>query len=545
VPPTLPTSPPLDTAPRLPEQEPGGQELRIGAGRSGIVFLSRDAEGTPIARKVFESSTLTRLVQYALLGAANPYAWNEDLVRAALLRRRILGALCQVWFPGRLTVAAAHSHGWNEEYRAFELLCAFSPGRPPRLHHPLDRSGRAEVQELREEIMRPLAGHLAEAGFDGQLWQAGLGNPVAFANFLLETSDSGERVWTWIDVESGVPALFPLDPRVLFRTYLPMSWKHRGPLFDHVDVDRLEAWLHANRAFIDARLGAGTTHQLESEASALRVSADAWSSMSRRKRAIQSQVAKGKITQAQAERYANQPVRWCLHEARRAVRGTFVRATGFTKRNWALMRRLRLGRLPRAVTRFGTSQVYRERVAREFVLKRIDRWEQRRRLAPEAARALRERAQRETSSAWVSDFAVHVAIKPIVKGTEWILFPLLMAAGLLEPTTVPIVILAGGSVSRTIYTSGRLIQDAFRGRELPWTALWVGILPVIGNLAFPLQIVRSGRDSDDPLARFVLYDSMSVLGRRMPIWGGPDTLTEHVFNHLPDRVLHGPPPPST
>ncbi len=543
MPPTLPTS----SVPRSASASEGGAgpELRIGSGRSGIVFLSHDAAGTPIARKVFESGTLTRLVQYALLGAANPYAWSEDLVRAALLRRRILGTLCQVWFPGRLRVAPAHSHGWNQDYRAFEMLCAFSPGRPPRLHHPLDRSGRAEVRELREEILRPLARHLCEAGFDGQLWQAGMGNPVAFANFLLETSAKGERVWNWIDLESGVPALFPLDPRVLLRTYLPLSWKHRGPLFDHVDVDRLEAWLQTHRAFIDARMGTGTTHQLESDAAALRVSTDAWTSMPRRERAIRSQVAKGKITSADAERYARRPVRWFLHEARRAVRGTWVRAIGFVKRNFGRMRCLRLGRLPRAATRFSTSQIYRERVARDFVLQRIDKWEQRRRLDPEAARTLRERARRETSSAWVSDFAVHVAIKPIVKGTEWILFPLLVTAGLLQPSTVPIVILAGGSVSRTIYTLGRLIQDAIRGRELPWTALWVGTLPVIGNLAFPLQIVRSGRDSDDPLARFVLYDGMSVLGRRMPIWGGPDTLTEHVFNHLPDRVLHGPHTPPT
>ena len=92
-------------------------------------------------------------------------------------------------------------------------------------------------------------------------------------------------------------------------------------------------------------------------------------------------------------------------------------------------------------------------------------------------------------------------------------------------------------MSRTAYTLGRLIQDFVRGRDLPWTALWFGTLPVIGNLAYPMQIVSSGRDSEDPLARFVLYDGMTVLGRRLPIWGGPDTLTEHYLNHLPDRVL--------
>ena len=112
-----------------------------------------------------------------------------------------------------------------------------------------------------------------------------------------------------------------------------------------------------------------------------------------------------------------------------------------------------------------------------------------------------------------------------------------MVSNLIDAFTLSVIMMSGGSVGRTIYTGGRLVQNLVRGRELPWTALWVGLFPVIGNLAFPMQIVRSGRD-EDTIARFLLYDGCRVIGRRTPIWGGEDTLTEHWFNRVPSRVLH-------
>ena len=54
----------------------------LGVGRAAIVFRSRDGAGRETARKVFTSGALTRLVQYAFLGAPNPYAWCEHAVQA-------------------------------------------------------------------------------------------------------------------------------------------------------------------------------------------------------------------------------------------------------------------------------------------------------------------------------------------------------------------------------------------------------------------------------------------------------------------------------
>jgi hypothetical protein len=146
---------------------------------------------------------------------------------------------------------------------------------------------------------------------------------------------------------------------------------------------------------------------------------------------------------------------------------------------------------------------------------------------------LRAHAAGEGSSA----FAVHVAIKPGVKAIEWFVFPVLLVAGVVDEATVGIAILAGGSVSRSLYTLGRMAYDALHRRELAWVALATGVLPVLGNLAFPLQIAWSSREDDELQAQFILYDGMSVLGRRLPIRGGADTLTEHVLNEFPDRII--------
>jgi hypothetical protein len=102
---------------------------------------------------------------------------------------------------------------------------------------------------------------------------------------------------------------------------------------------------------------------------------------------------------------------------------------------------------------------------------------------------------------------------------------------------VALVLLMGGAAARTLYTSGRWVQATIHGRERPWAALIVGVLPVVGNFAYPLQIVWSSTDEEDDLARFILDDGFARLGAQLPIWGGEDTLTEHVLNRVPESVL--------
>jgi hypothetical protein len=88
-----------------------------------------------------------------------------------------------------------------------------------------------------------------------------------------------------------------------------------------------------------------------------------------------------------------------------------------------------------------------------------------------------------------------------------------------------------------------VLHDLLRGRRAPWVALGVGTLPVIGNLAFPAQIAWRSREEADLAAQFLLYDGMSMIGRRMPIWGGRDTLLEYLANQAVDRFVPTAQPP--
>ena len=47
------------------------------------------------------------------------------------------------------------------------------------------------------------------------------------------------------------------------------------------------------------------------------------------------------------------------------------------------------------------------------------------------------------------------------------------------------------------------------------------------------------REREDVIAQFILYDGFSLIGRRLPFFGGRDTLLEHALNHLPDRIVRG------
>ncbi|MEE8468655.1 MAG: hypothetical protein V3T22_09380, partial [Planctomycetota bacterium] len=247
----------------------GTSDPLLGSGRSGVVFKSEDERGRITARKVFDSDALTRAVQYFFLGAPNPYAWCEHAIQAAMLRRRILAPLVRHWLGDILRVAEAWNADWNEDHLAWQLHTQFVKGTHPTLHHPMNRRGAEEVNELRHEVMAPLLAHLLEAGFDGQVWQAGLGNPVALANFMAEEDDAGRRRWVWIDLESGVPALFPANPLALLRFYLPRAIRLGHPLFDDVDIERVEAWLREHRAELVLSLDAPTVEGIERDTAAL------------------------------------------------------------------------------------------------------------------------------------------------------------------------------------------------------------------------------------------------------------------------------------
>jgi hypothetical protein len=535
--------PPAPIEPAAPDAEP--RMRRLGRGRSAIVYRVEQA-GRTWARKIFEGEALAKAVHIVVRGAPNPYTWNEHAIEAAVCRRRLLEPLVTHWFEDRLRLPAVEGSAWNESARAYQIDMELVRGRPAALRQPLSAERDGELNELVSEIMRPLQERLLEAGFDGLVWQAGLGNPVAASNFMLDgvrtseepgEDDDDARRWIWVDLESGVPAMFPLSPRALLGFYLPRAIRWRRPLFDDVDTARLAAYLDEHAGALAARFGATRCREMEADCARLASLQEAWNATSRLADSIAYAHRRGRITDEQAAWYARRPVRWYARLSLRAAR----RAPGAAARAVAdLVRRILPGsplNVLRMTNRFLFSQRWRWRFATHLLLRRVRVWQQRRQLAPAEAAFLTHHVRSDEAGEYLTDFGMHIAIKFPVKATVWLVLPALYAAGFIGELTLLIGITFGGMIGRTLYTSGRLVQALLRGRERPWVALAVGLLPVIGNGAYPVQILYTSTERDHEVARFILYDIFSTVGRKLPIWGGEDTLTEHAFNRMPDWLF--------
>jgi len=521
-------APAWEVAPALAPPLHTSELQELGRGRSGVVYVSHESEGFPVARKVFGSSGVTKLVQCVLLGAPNPYVWNEDAIRCAHLRREILAKLVQRWFGDELYVARSRGWAWNGEVRAFELRTQLVDGRAPDLRHPLRDREPDDARMLQAVVLPKLQRLLIESGFDGMVWQAGKGNPVALNNFLLEAAEPGEaRRWAWIDLESGVPALAALSPVALLGFYVPRSVRFGRPLFDDVDTKRLRAYVNEH----DLRRG------LIDEVEELDFRQTRWKTLPRVARSVGYREARGDLTEERAAWYRTRPGRWYLREASRMARrvpGAFSRRA---KRLLGGLAAFPWRSVPRETIHFLWSQRQRAYLARRYTEARIDAWVERRQMSSEDAHLLRTHLDREDSATFATDFCVHIAIKPFVKGFEYWVFPVLYALGFLTEGWLALAMIGAGPVARSLYTGGRIVQNSIRGKERPWTALAVGTVPVLGNFAFPIQFLRSSRTEEDDLARFLLYDGFARVGARIPIWGGEDTLTEHVLNRMADRVV--------
>ncbi len=291
----------------------------LGRGRSGVVYRDQDTYGKSIARKIFTGDDITKLAHYIFSGAPNPYIWNEEAILTAHYRREVLTDLVEYWFGPKLRVAPSLGIQWNDEFQAYELQTEFIKGRPAALHHPFSGEREGELDDLVNGVMKPLQEKLIESGFDGLVWQAGKGNPVASNNFLLEDTGKNQNTWAWIDLESGVPMPAPLNPIPFFTFYLPKSIKHRHALFDDVDVDKLHAYVDVHQDDLMNKLGDDKYLILIENIHNLENHQRKWKSMRRVDRSITYQLKKGGITPAQAAWFSQHPSMWYGREIGRGA----------------------------------------------------------------------------------------------------------------------------------------------------------------------------------------------------------------------------------
>lgn len=509
----------------------------LGSGRSGKVFLVEDNHKFCVARKIFFEDKIANLIHYFLFGAPNPYVWNEDALKCAYYRRKILSVLVQLWFGNQLRIAEAINTGWNKEFKAYQLDTEFIQGRHVALHQPFSQERDAELYALVQQIMKPLQKQLVNAGFDGLVWQAGKGTPTALNNFLLESYTVGKYVFVWIDLESGIPALFPLNPFALFLFYLPKSIKYHRALFDDVDVIKLKRYVDACKASLEEKFGSQQYLQLLEHIYQLEHHQKSWKAIRRVDGSIQYQFKKGNISEQQANWYSNHPVIWYGRELGRILWGCLINLTiNLPLTIFNKLRKIQYKKLVRQFFQFILSQQFRLSLARKHVNERVNKWRSRKQLTDEEAESLLNCLTSENTSDYLNDFGIHIGIKIFIKGLEYLLVPLLYAIGLIDEIILAIWLLLGGPIYRSIYTSFRIFQTATKRQEIPWVAFLVGLLPTIGSLAYPCQLIYSATGNQKKVAQFIVYDFFTRLGEKVPGWGGEDTLTEHFFNHCADII---------
>jgi hypothetical protein len=513
----------------------------IGRGRSGVVYLngtrSRGEHAT--VRKVFGGDLANRIVLYVLTGAPNPYAWCESAVLAAACRRRILARLVKFWFGDTLRLPDTSGTAWNYVHAAFELRSEFIRGHHAPLRQPTWQPGDEElVDSLVRDVMKPLQARLMQCGFDGLVWQAGLGNPVAANNFMLDDGAGAAPRWVWIDLESGVPALFPMNPLALLRIYLPLCLRYRRWLFDDANIDRLRRYVQDHETALAAHCAPFELQRLHTDIDDLEREQKQWKSIPRHCRSIGYDLSKGRISVQEADWFRDRPLRWYAKLALRWLQKVPVSLARLVNNAWTWLKMRRWRRLAQSAWLFIASQRFRAFWARYYVTGRVHSWRQRGFFDAATARALRSELRQDEASAYLTDFGVHLAIKPFVKTIQLWVIPALFALGVIESGMVAgAIFVAGGAIGRTAYTTGRMIQSALHRERLPWLALALGILPVVGNAAYPAQLVYHGAHNGRGIARFILRDTFARIGQHFPIFGGNDTLTEHWFNRLPDVLF--------
>jgi len=209
------------------------------------------------AAKVYRPTLPVKLLYAVSFQSKFPYTTNQAAFVAAEERRAIAGLLSEYWF-GENYVSPVLSVEKGEDGRyvfTTELVRGTEPKDTVR--------ARAFLNELQ--------GHFEESGLPP--WQVASYNPRAIGN-IIERTDGVYRI---IDLESNLVSPF-LRPRVLWRAIRNGQY----PTFDDIDVKRLENYLSANAAAIEASLGSEKAIALRISATNYGVAQGAWHASERR-----------------------------------------------------------------------------------------------------------------------------------------------------------------------------------------------------------------------------------------------------------------------
>lgn len=190
----------------------------------------------------------------------------------------------------------------------------------------------------------------------------------------------------------------------------------------------------------------------------------------------------------------------------------------------------RIGRASHAAWRLLTDQRYQTHVGRKYIRNSIRRWKNEQRISAGEANAL----LREIDSAEVTSYARGMALHLAIKSLSPLMVPAKYGGAVATLVTGNLWFLLAWLILPFARTLVTLLNWLASGRSVRHTeAFFVGCIPTLGSLAFPIQMfVRR-----PVLAAFLIRDMASGIGRRLPIYGGKDSRTEIAFIRWSDRLV--------
>jgi len=183
--------------------------------------------------------------------------------------------------------------------------------------------------------------------------------------------------------------------------------------------------------------------------------------------------------------------------------------------------------------RFAVSDNYRSERVKDYIRGRIYRAEQKGKINTAKADYLYGHLDKEKISPYLVDFFVHAAVLNVAGWGLTYLLCKYYGAGAISPGVLASLLIFLGPIQRTGWTIGRTVYDclkkentrngmplkeksksAFNKRSI---ALFVGIWPYVGAIAYPCQMIHSEYKTEKELGEFLLDDSLCEIEKRVPI----------------------------
>ncbi|WP_236618304.1 hypothetical protein [Rhodopirellula europaea] len=175
---------------------------------------------------------------------------------------------------------------------------------------------------------------------------------------------------------------------------------------------------------------------------------------------------------------------------------------------------------------------YQIAVGRKAFRATTRRWQSRKWLTEEEAKSLHSQFSGPQLAVYSRGLGMHLAIKflyPLITPLKVGGIAMALTGGSVWFAVLPIMILPA---ARTLVTLFSLLAN--RSHDVPHRhALCVGAIPVVGSAAFIVQMWTA----NPAVSRFLLRDFASRFARKIPIYGGPDSRTEHAVLAIGERLL--------